>query len=163
QDLLANEIEACDHLRDGVLDLDARVHLHEVVGAIPIEQTIHGSCGAVPDRAGGLDGDRADPGAELGVDRGRGRLLDELLVAALDRAIALAHVTDATVGVREDLHLDVAWILEIALDVDGRVREVGLALPACGLERALDVVALTDDAEALPPAARGGLDRERPA
>ena len=81
-----------DQLRDGVLDLDARVHLHEVVGAVPVEQALDRPGGAVADRARGVDRDRADPLAELGVDRGRRRLLDELLVAALDRAVALAEV-----------------------------------------------------------------------
>jgi hypothetical protein len=84
-------------------------------------------------------------------------------VAALNRAIALAQVDDVAVRVGQELHFDMPGILEVALDVDGRIREVGVPLTPCGLESALDVVALTDDAKALSPAARGGLDRERPA
>ena len=61
-----------------------------------------------------------------GDDRRRRRLLDELLVAALDRAVALAEVDDVAVRVGEHLHLDVARVLEVALDVDGRVGEVRL-------------------------------------
>ena len=82
-----------------------------------------------------VDGDLPDPLAQLGRDRRRGRLLDELLVAALDRAVALAEVDDVAVGVGEDLHLDVARVLEVALDVDGRVGEVRPALALRGLER----------------------------
>src|SRR5581483_3975617 len=118
---------------------------------------------AVADGTGRLDGDRPDPIAELGVDRGRGRLLDELLVTALDRAVPFAEVDDVAVGVGEDLHLDVARVLEVPLDVDGRVREVGLALALRRLEGTLDVVALPDDLEALAAAARRRLDREGPA
>ena len=52
-------------------------------------------------------------------------------------------------GVREDLDLDVAGILEVALDVDGRVGEVGLALAPGGLEGALGLLGAADDLEAL--------------
>ena len=38
--LLAHEVDAGHQLGDGVLDLDARVHLHEVVGAVRREQPL---------------------------------------------------------------------------------------------------------------------------
>src|ERR1700685_2257013 len=49
-----------------------------------------------------------DPRAQLGVDhpRGRGGLLDHLLVATLDRAVALAEVDHVAVAVRQHLDLD---------------------------------------------------------
>ena len=55
-------------------------------------------------------------------------------MAALDRAVALAEVDDVAVRVGEDLHLDVAWVLEVALDVDGRVGEVRRAFATRRLE-----------------------------
>jgi hypothetical protein len=61
-------------------------------------------------------------------------------VPSLDRAVALTEVDDRAVRVREDLDLDVAWVVEVALDVDVRVREVGLPLAPGGLVRALDLV-----------------------
>ena len=83
-------------------------------------------------------------------------------MTALDRAIPLAQVDDRSVLVGEDLNLDVAGVLEVALDVDGVVREVGLALTAGGLVGAVDLVGGRDDLESLPPASGGGLDRDRP-
>src|SRR5207248_621553 len=118
---------------------------------------------AVADRAGGFDGDLADPLAKLAVDRGRGRLLDELLVPTLDGAVPLAEVDHVAVGIGEHLDLDVARVFEIPLDVDRRVREVGLALAARRLEGTLRLARLAHDAEALATSTRGGLDRERPA
>ena len=53
----------------------------------------------------------------------------------LDRAVALAEVHDVAVRVGEDLHLDVARILEVLLDVDVGVREEALALARGLLER----------------------------
>ena len=61
-------------------------------------------------------------------------------MAALDRAVALAEVDHVPVRVGEHLHLDVARVLEVALDVDGGVGEVRLALAAGRLERALGLV-----------------------
>ena len=63
-----------------------------------------------------------------GVDRDRRRLLDDLLVAALQRALALAEVDEVAVAVAEDLHLDVARPLDELLDVDAVVGEERLAL-----------------------------------
>src|SRR5262249_5781325 len=161
QGLLADEVESGALLGDGVLDLDARVHLHEVVVAVRREQPLDRPGGAIAGGTGGLDGDTADARPQLIVDRGRGRLLDELLVAALDRAVALAQVDDIAVAVGEDLHLDVARVLAVALDVDGRVREVLLPLPAGRLERTLGLGSVTHDLHALAAAAGCRLDQER--
>ena len=51
---------------------------------------------------------RADLGALLGVERRRGRLLHHLLMAALQRAVALAQMHDVAVPVGQDLDLDMA-------------------------------------------------------
>ena len=53
---------------------------------------------AVVDGARGVGRDLADLLAQLLVDGGRRGLLDQLLVAALDRAVALAEVDDVAVG-----------------------------------------------------------------
>ena len=78
-------------------------------------------------------------------------------MAALDRALALAEVDDVAVRIGEHLHLDVPGILEIALDVDGRVGEVRLPLALGGLERARDAVGALDELEPLPPPPEAAL------
>jgi hypothetical protein len=155
--------EPGDQFGHRVLHLDPGVHLEEEVLAVLREQTLDRPGRAVADGSGRVDGDLPDPLAELlGHGRGR-RLLDELLVAALDRAVALAEVDDGPVGVGEHLDLDVTRILEVPLDVDRGVGEVRLALPTGRLECALDLVPRADDFEALPAAAGGRLDGDRPA
>ena len=79
----------------------------------------------------------------------------------LDRAVTLTEMDDSAVSVGEDLHFDVARVLEVALDVDRRVGEVRLPLAAGGLVRPLDLVGAVSDPEALSPAAGGSLDRDR--
>ena len=116
---------------------------------------------AVVDRRGGVDRDLADPLAHLLVDVRRRRLLDQLLVAALDRAVALAEVDDVALRVGEHLDLDVARVLEVALEVDGGVGEELLALARGALERLLELVLGHRDAEALAAAAAGRLAGDR--
>ena len=96
-----------------------------------------------------------------GVDRRRRRLLDQLLVAALQRAVALAEMDHVAVLVGEHLDLDVARVGQVALEVDGRVGEELLALARGPLERLLELVLAQRDPEALAAAAARGLDRDR--
>ena len=159
-DLLADDVDAGDHLGHAVLDLDAGVHLEEEVVVADLH-ALDGAGAAVVDRLGGVGGDLADPLAHLLVDVRRGRLLDQLLVAALDRAVALAEVDDVAVAVGEDLDLDVAGVLEVALEVDGVVAEELLALAGGALEGVGEVVGRQRDAEALAAAAAGGLAGDR--
>ena len=151
--LLADDVEAGDHLGHAVLDLDAGVHLEEEVLLAHL-QALDRAGRAVADGRRGVGGDLADPLAHLLVDLGPGRLLDQLLVAALDRAVALAEVDHVALGVGQHLDLDVARVLEVALEVDGRVAEELLALAGGALEGVLEV--------ALPSSRRGSPCRRRP-
>ena len=144
-----------------MLDLHAGVHLQEEVLAV-LAEALDRAGADVVDRARRVGGDLADPLAHAPRRRpGAGRLLDELLVAALDRAVALAEVDDVAVRVGEDLHLDVARVGQVALDVDRRVGEELLALARRALERLLELVLAQRDPEALAAAAARGLDRDR--
>src|SRR5437762_2405742 len=91
QQLRLHEIDAGDELGDGMLDLDARVHLDEVELPVLIEE-LHGAGAAVADRAARLHAPLAHEAALARRDAGRWRLLEHLLVAPLHRAVALAEV-----------------------------------------------------------------------
>jgi len=160
EDALAHDVDAGDQLGHRVLDLDPGVHLEEEVLAV-LEQALDRARAAVVDGLGRVGGHLADVLAQLGVDGGRRRLLDELLVAALDGAVALAEVDDVAVRVGEHLDLDVARVGEVALEVDGRVGEELLALARGALEGGLQLVLGERDAEALAAPAARGLDRDR--
>ena len=79
------------------------------------EQELRRAGADVADRVGEAERGCAELAAELAADARRGRLLDHLLVAPLHRAIALAQVQAGAVRVAQDLHLDVAGALEVAL------------------------------------------------
>ena len=162
--LRLHQVDAGDLLGHGVLDLDAGVHLDEDVAALRVEQELDGAGVLVADLAGEAHRVGAHPLADLGVEVGRGGDLDDLLVAALHRAVALVEVDHAALGagaVGEDLHLDVARVDDGLLDEDGRVAEGALGLAHAGLDRLAQVGAVVDLAHAAPAAAGDGLDEER--
>ena len=124
--LLDDEVDPGDHLGDRMLDLEAGVHLEEeefVAAAALIEHELDRSR---PDVADGFRGrhrrraQRARSSSPTAID---GALLQDLLVAPLDRAFALAEADGGAVGVGEELDLDVARPLEVALQENGRIAE----------------------------------------
>ena len=95
QELRADDIEARDFFRDRVLDLDARVDLDEVVlVGVGVDEEFDGSGGDVADLLADLHGRFAKGVADCGIEIGRGGDLDDLLVAALDGAVALVEVDE---------------------------------------------------------------------
>ena len=162
-ELQGDEVEPRDHLGDGVLDLQPRVHLQEVEVAVLVDDAL--------DRAGvhvaGLARERdrrvGEPLAHRVVDRGRGRLLDQLLVAPLHRAVALPEEHHVAVGVGEDLRLDVVGAVDVSLEEDLGPAEVRLRLARPALQRLLEVAGVADDVHALAAAAEGGLHEQREA
>ena len=97
------------------------------------------------------------------VERGRGAFLPDLLVAALQRAVALAEMDGAAMAVAEHLDLDVARPLEVFLEIDRVVAEGGLRFGPRGGERVRQFVGGLRDLHAAPAAAGRCLDQHREA
>src|SRR5438128_12461023 len=81
-------------------------------------------------------------------------------MASLDRAVTLAKVDHVAVLVREDLHLDVARVGKVALEVDRGIGEELFPLAACALECALELRLGERHAEALAASSASGLDSD---
>ena len=164
-DLQAHEVEAGDGLRDGVLDLQARVHLQEVEAPVGVEQELDGArvhvarrprgghaglAQRAPLRRGAAPGWASPPPPSGG---GAG---------SSTRAPAGGAIVPVRVG--QHLHLDVARPLDEALEhhrvvAEGRARLAPRRRPA----RAAKSAARAHDAHALAAAAARGLDHHRPA
>ena len=114
-----------------MLDLEARVHLDEVELAVLVEEFDRAGAGILQ-LAHRLGADLADLGALRVVERGRGAFLQHLLVAALQRAVALAEMDGLALAVAEDLDFDMARLLEIFLEIDRVVAEGRLGFGARG-------------------------------
>jgi hypothetical protein len=159
--LLAHEVDAGHELRHRMLDLDARVQLQEVEVAVRVEHELGRACAAVADRARERHGSLAHPRPERGIERRRGRLLQDLLVAPLHRALALAQRHDRAVRVREQLDLDVPRALHVPLEEDRVVAERRLRLPPRGCQRVVELVRPAYDAHAAAAAAARRLHEQR--
>ena len=72
---------------------------------------------------GGRDRRIADSGAPAVADTGGRRLLDDLLMPALDRAVTLEQMDDVAVGIAEHLHLDMTRALDVFFDEHAFVGE----------------------------------------
>ena len=147
-------------LRDGMLDLQARVHLQEEERAVLAGDELHRAGAVVAHGLGQRDGLLAHGLARLLVEQRRGRLLDHLLVAALDGAFALAQVDHVPVLVAQHLDLDVARVDDELLDEHAIVAEARLGLRAGRPEPLLGLLGVEGDAHALAAAAGRGLDHD---
>ena len=132
-ELQLDEVEARHHLGHGVLHLEARVHLEEEevparVGDELARPRAH-VADVLHDAQRRLEERPPARLARLAREEGRRRrrLLDDLLVAPLHAALALAERVGAAVRVAEHLHLDVPRLVDVALEVDARVGEGRLA------------------------------------
>src|SRR5699024_6763318 len=121
-DLFAHQVDPGNHLGDRMLDLQAGVHLDEVELPVLVEE-LQSSCGAVSQLQHGLACDLADAGAGFGIEARGGRLFQNLLVPALQGAVALAQMQGVALAICEDLYLDVPWLSQVLLEVDLAVAE----------------------------------------
>ena len=125
-DLSSNDVDTRDFLSDGVLDLDAGVDFDEVVTTHLVDQEFGSTGVTVADALRELDSVTEDCLADLLREMGGGGNFDDLLVAALDRAITLEEMDGIAIGVGEELNFDVAGSLEETFDEDGSVAKGSL-------------------------------------
>ena len=146
-----------------MLHLEAGVHLEEgdrpVLGDEELTRAGADVVGLAQDRLGALV-EAAD--LVVGEER-RGRLLDQLLVAPLQRAVAGGDHDDVAVLVGEALGLDVARLVEELLHEALATSERGLGLTHRRLEGVGDLLLLAGDLQAATAATEGSLDRDRKA
>ena len=159
-DLRGDQIEAGHRLGHGVLDLDPRVELEEEELA-PGDNELGGAGAAVVDRVRESERRLAELRPKLRIDDRRRGLLEHLLVPALDRAFPLRKRDSVTVAVPEELHLDVARRLDVALEENGVVAEGCLGLAPGRIERRVELTCRADDPHPAPTTARGRLDQQR--
>ncbi len=140
-----------------MLHLQARVHLQEVEVAGRVQDELDRARVDVARLARQPAGARAHPPPEILIDGRRRGFLDDLLVAPLQRALALAQVDDGAVPVGHDLDLDVARRRDVLLNEDPLVAEGLAGFRAGGLHGGGQLVPRSDDAHAFAAAARSRL------
>ena len=160
-ELLQHQVDARGLLGDRVLDLQAGVDLEERDQAVLADQVLDGAravvAGLLADALGGLVDLLA---LRVGQER-RGRLLDQLLEAALQRAVAGARDDDVAVLVGDHLRLDVARLVQVALDEALAAAERRDGLAGGRLEQLGDLLDGAGHLHAAAAAAERRLDRDR--
>src|SRR5678815_1226727 len=139
--LRGDEIDTDHLLGDWMLNLQARVHLQEVergLVAPAFEQEFDRSRVAVPRGARYGHSRVSHSTTQRGRDGGGWCLLNDFLMAALDRAFPLEQMDDVAVCVGQDLELDVPRAVDEPLDIKGSVTEsderFAPRLPDCAQE-----------------------------
>jgi hypothetical protein len=146
---------------DRMLDLEPRVHLEEVERVVRTEQELDRAGAAIAHRLGERHRRERQPLAQGLVHRRRRALLDHLLVAALERALALEQVDRVAAAVAQHLDLDVARALDQLVEIDRVVGERRLRQALGTLERLEQRGLVARHAHALAAAAECGLHHHR--
>ena len=161
-----DQIDARHALGHGMLDLQPGVHLHEpdAVRLQPVRGVGDELDRPGPDVVHGLG--RLDRGPGHGGAHGiaharRRRLLDHLLVAALQRTVALIQMDDLAVPVAKHLHLDMARTGNIAFDQHPVVTERRSPLALGAGQTGGEIGRIIDPFHTLAAAARDRLDQHR--
>ena len=157
KNLRAHHVDARHHFGDGVLHLNTGVHLNEIVPACPVDQKLHRAGVDIVDSLGDLDGILIELVANFLGYAPSGGKLHHLLIAALQRTVALSQVTDAAILVGQDLHLDVLWLHEVFFNENVVVAKGFFGLAAHQLKGRRNVLRLFAQTHAASAAARGRL------
>ena len=162
QDLALDNIDAGDDFRDGVLDLESGIDLDEEERAVlVVDQKLDGAGVLVADLTADRQRRLADRVAYECVDVGGRGNLDDLLVPALDRAIALVEVDQVAMLVAQKLHLDVLGAANELFEKYVRAAEGVLSLAARLVERGVQRIGAFHDPHAAAAAAQRRLDNHR--
>ena len=131
EDLGADDVDAGDLFGDGMFDLHAGVYFDEVeIAGFHIHQAFDGARAFIVHMGADFAAQFADFGALLLAQIGGGGAFDDLLVAALDRAVALVQMVNVALFIAEDLHFDMAGAQDHLLQIALAIAESGFGLAA---------------------------------
>ena len=126
-----------------------------------VDQELNGSGALVANVLGGFHGGVAHGLAQFRRHKWRRRLFEQLLVAALDRAIALAQVRGLTRLVANYLNLNVARLFDELFHVHAVVAKGGGGFLTGGFPSLFELRLGPNGAHSLAPATGGGLHHHR--
>ena len=131
-------------LGDGVLHLDARVHLDEYMTSVLADEEFDRAGAKVVYGAREANSILAKTLAQHGIEIGGRGDFEHLLVSPLDRAVPLEQVDDLPSTVGQYLHLDVARPYKGPLQEHRRVAERALGLACCSRNGAGQILGTFD-------------------
>ena len=141
-------------------NLKTGVHLEKVKVLLGINEHLDCSGRPVFDGLGEGNGLFSHGLARLGIDKGTGGLLKDLLVATLDGAFALVEIDGVAKLVCEDLDLDVAGVVDKLFDQHAIVSERRRCLLLGKTEALESLLIIPGDAHSLSTSSCRGLDHD---
>ncbi len=155
-----DDIDAGHHFGDGVLDLQARIHLQEIIADSAQDEFDRADPAIIqalaePHRVG--DHSVAKRCGKIG---GRG-FLDELLVTPLQRAFTLEQVNYIAFAVTGDLYFDMAPLLDQFFDDQPGIAKRIFGLAHGRFDFTGNAIEMRDGAHALAAASRRGFQHHR--
>ena len=144
-----------------MLDLKPRVHFEEIEIALLVDDELDRAGRAVIDGSRQRDRLPAHRFAGFGVEKRARRLLDDLLVAALDRTLALAEINNVAVVVAEHLDLDMPRLFYVFLDKDPVVGKARFRLARRRAKPVSRLGIVRGDPHTLAATSGRGLDHDR--
>ena len=163
-DLQLHQIEAGSAFGDRMLDLQAGIHFHEVeLLSLWIVEEFHGAGIVVSGQFAEANSGFAKFEILIRRKRRRRRFFEDLLMPALDGAIAHAGGPRRSVIVGDDLDLNVAGSFDQSLDKNSGIAEGLEGLDTGTLKRLRELAGGVHQADAMATAASGGFDQKRKA
>ena len=160
-DLQLGEVKPGRALGDRMFHLQPRVHLHEREAVtLRLVQELDRARIAIVRALAQPHGRFAQKPVLFLGQSGRRRLLQNLLVAPLDRAIAHSGRPRVSVVVRDDLDFHMARALNELLHEDRRVAECLEGFRPCAFKSGLEFADRIHFADSVASAARGSLDQQ---
>ena len=161
-----DQVQPGDHFGHRMLDLQPRIHFHEIerACAFPVARLgdeLHRAGADVADRLGRRHRGLAHAVAPRLAHARRRRFFQHFLVAPLHRTVALEQVQRVALRVGEHLDLDVARACQVFFQQHALVAETRFRFALAGGERGGEIRGFVDDAHALAAAAGRGLDQHR--
>ena len=158
-ELLTNQVQTGNLLGDRVLHLQTGVHLKEGDGAVGADQELTGAGTLVASLTQNRAGRLVQTLVLLITQVGGGRLLNELLVTALQGAVTGGNHHDVAVRIRQALGLNMAGRIQEALDEALTATERRGSLTNSGLVHLNNALAVARHLNAAATATKCGLHR----
>src|SRR5579875_105934 len=155
-----DEIDPGNHFGHRMLDLNSRVHLDEVKFAVFVEK-FDGSGSGITEFAHRGRTDFTDLPALRGIECGRGTFLPNLLMPALQGAIAFAKMDGLTMPVAQNLNFYVARFFQKFLKIDRIIAKGRSGLGPRHLQRRRKILRAARDFHAAAAAASRCLYKDR--
>ena len=134
-----------------MLDLQPRIHLHEIDGLGAVIEKLHRACAAIIDGLRRVDASLQQFLTHIGRQVRRGRFFDDFLMPSLDGTIALEHVDGVALAVAEDLHLQMACAGQVFLNQKPIIAKGGFGFALGGVQRFFQFISLLTMRIPLPP------------